>query len=107
MPMIKIRGIEKQEVIKESEKLIDELVQVIECPRDYFTIELIQNLFIMDGKEVESPSIIEIGWFDRGQEIQDKVAKIITKHFKKDRETLDVVFTKLESKCYYENGEHF
>lgn len=107
MPMIKVKGISKDEVLKESTELIDRLVEVIECPRDYFTIELIENLFIFDGKEVEAPSIIEVAWFNRGQEVQDKVAKIITEHFKKDRACLDVIFMDLETESYYENGVHF
>ncbi|NEZ47760.1 DUF1904 family protein [Clostridium niameyense] len=107
MPMIKVRGISKEEVIKESSKLIDLLVEIIECPRDYFSIELINNTFIMDGEVTDAPSIIEVEWFDRGQEVQDKVAKTITEYFKKDRECLDVVFKSLECKNYYENGKHF
>lgn len=107
MPMIRVKGIPQEEVIKESTELINSLVETIECPRDYFTIELINNTFIMDGKVVEPPTIVEVAWFDRGQEVQDKVAKVITSHFKKDRDCLDVVFQGLEHKCYYENGEHF
>ena len=107
MPMLRIKGIPQEEVIKESKELIDELVEIIECPRDYFTIELINNTFIFDGKVTAAPTIIEVAWFDRGQEVQDKAAIAITKYFKKDREYLDVVFQALEHKCYYENGEHF
>lgn len=107
MPMIKIKGIPQAEVIKESKSLIDSLVEIIECPRDYFTIELINNTFIMDGEVVESPVMIDVAWFDRGQEVQDKVATLITTHFKKDRECLEVVFQNLEGRCYYENGEHY
>lgn len=107
MPMLKIKGIPKEEVLKESKELIDSLVEIIECPRDYFTIELITSTFIMDGEIVTPPTIVEVAWFDRGQEIQDKVAIAITKHFKKDRDCLDVIFHALEHRCYYENGEHF
>lgn len=107
MPMLKVKGIPQQEVIKESKELIDDLVEIIECPRDYFSIEIINNTFVMDGETVAAPTIIEVAWFDRGQEVQDKVAKAITKYFKKDRECLDVVFHSLKHNNYYENGEHF
>lgn len=107
MPMIKIKGIPQEEVIKESKALIDSLVEIIKCPRDYFTIELVNNTFIMDGEIVEPPTVVEVAWFDRGQEVQDKVAKAITSHLKKDRPCLDVIFQGLENRCYYENGEHF
>lgn len=107
MPMIKVKGIPQDEVIKESKELIDKLVEIIGCPRDYFTIELINNTFIMDGEIVAPPTIVEVAWFDRGQEVQDKAAEAITHHFKKDRQCLDVVFQALEHKNYYENGTHF
>jgi len=107
MPMLKFKGIPQEEVIKESTNLIDALVEIIKCPKDYFSIELINNTFIMDGKLTNPPSMVEVAWFDRGQEIQDKVATVITKYFKKDRPCLDVVFYALENEKYYENGTHF
>lgn len=107
MPMLKIKGIEKAQIIKESTTLIDELQDLIECPRDYFTIEIINNEYIMDGNLADAPALIEVAWFDRGQEIQDRAAKIITQHFKKDECSLDVIFHSLKNNCYYENGEHF
>lgn len=107
MPMLRVKGIPKEEVIEESTVLVDAMVDILGCPRDYITIELINNIFIMDGKEVSAPTIIEVGWFDRGQEVKDKIAKIITDCFKKDRKCLDVVFSNLDTNSYYENGEHF
>ena len=38
MPMLRVKGIPQEEVMKESKELIDELVEIIDCPRDYFTI---------------------------------------------------------------------
>ncbi|MGL5150706.1 MAG: DUF1904 family protein [Clostridium sp.] len=107
MPMIKIKGIGENEVIKKSTILIDELVDIVGCPRDYFSIELVNSTFIMDGKIVDAPTMIDVLWFERGQEVQNKVAKCITNHFKEDRECLDVVFYALDTTRYYENGEHF
>ncbi|MPQ44218.1 DUF1904 family protein [Clostridium tarantellae] len=107
MPMLKIKGIKESEILKESKDLIDELEVIIGCPRDYFTIELIKSNFIMDGKKVLAPCMVEVAWFDRGQDIQDKVAKVITKYLKKDNKCLDVIFYKLSENDYYENGEHF
>lgn len=107
MPMLKFRGISTEEVKRESKELVDKLAEVIECPRDYFTLEMINSTYIFDGEEVEQPSLVEVSWFDRGLEIQDKVANIITEHFKGEREYLEVFFNKLEARNYYENGKHF
>ncbi|WP_010293253.1 DUF1904 family protein [Clostridium senegalense] len=108
MPMLKIRGIDESKILEVSTELIDELEKIIGCPRDYFSMELINSTYIMDGKKVQAPSIIEVSWFDRGQDIQDKVAKAITKYFKTEAmPCLDIIFHNLEEKRYYENGEHF
>ncbi|MGL5822324.1 MAG: DUF1904 family protein [Sarcina sp.] len=107
MPMIKFRGIEKSEVKAKSRKLVDDLARVVECPRDYFTLEISAGEFVFDGEDVEQPSIIQVSCFDRGQAIQNEVAQIITSAFKGDKEYLEVFFTKLEENSYYENGEHF
>lgn len=107
MPMIKFRGVEKTEIKAKSTSLIDSLAKIVECPRDYFTLEISNTEFVFDGKEVEQPVIIEVSWFDRGQAIQDEVAKTITNTFKEKREYVEVFFTKLEESSYYENGEHF
>ncbi|SHJ92193.1 DUF1904 domain-containing protein [Tepidibacter formicigenes] len=109
MPQIKIRGIKAQVVCKISEEMVDKLVDIVKCPRDYFEIECIQSVAIRDGKIAPVYPFIEVAWFDRGQEIQDKVAKVITDSIREnlDVESLDLAFTTFEKEKYYENGEHF
>lgn len=108
MPKLKITGIEIQKVCDISTALIDELQKIIQCPREYFTIECITTTSILDGKIVSESPFIEIAWFDRGQEIQDTVAKITTNFVQQlGYPSIDIVFTMLEKNCYYENGEHF
>lgn len=52
--------------------------------------------------------MVDVFWFDRGQEIQDKAAKIITKHINSiGYKSVDVIFHPLDKMKYYENGEHF
>ena len=108
MPALRLKSIDSNKTLKISKDLIDELQEIIQCPRDYFSIEVVQSLFIMDGEFVEGLPVIDVFWFDRGQEIQDKVAKIITKHINSiGYESVDVIFNVLEKSRYYENGEHF
>lgn len=108
MPQIKIRGIELKQVCSISSELIDDLEKIINCPRSYFTIEQLQSTFISEGKIVSGYPFVEVDWFDRGQDIQDKVALSITKHIKSLGHTnVDVIFTSLKQNDYYENGEHF
>ena len=108
MPALKFKAIDSKAVCNISKPLVDELQGTIQCPRDYFTIEIVQSTYIFDGELVEGPPIVEVYWFDRGQEVQDRVAKIITKYVNSiGYKNLDVIFNKLEESNYYENGEHF
>lgn len=108
MPILTLRAVKEEESIKISKELIDELEALLKCPRDYFIIELKNSIFIKDGELTEAYPIVDVSWFDRGQEIQDKAAKIITNHIKNlGYETVDVIFHKLIEEAYYENGEHF
>ena len=50
MPQIKVRGINENDICKISEKMVDELVEAVKCPRDYFEIECIKSVAIRDGK---------------------------------------------------------
>jgi len=108
MSALRLKSIDSKKVFVISKDLVDELQELIQCPRDYFSIELSQSSFIFDGEFVEGPPEVDVFWFDRGQEIQDKTAKIITKHIDSiGYKNVDVIFHTLEESRYYENGEHF
>ncbi|MDO5294873.1 MAG: DUF1904 domain-containing protein [bacterium] len=109
MPQIKVRGINENELCKISEKMIDQLVEAVQCPRDYFEIECIKSVAIRNGKIAEVYPFVEVSWFDRGQTVQDMVAKIITNIIREELniESMDLAFTVFEKEKYYENGEHF
>ncbi len=46
MPQIIIKGMDVNSVKGISRSLVDELAEIIGCPRDYFTIEVGLNPFI-------------------------------------------------------------
>ena len=108
MPQINIRGIEVSDVRLISKQLIDKLCDITGTNRDSFTIEVIESTSIFDGNVVDNYPFIEVCWFDRGLEIQDKVAKAITDTiYKLGISELDLFFTYLEKRNYYYNGKHF
>ena len=88
MPQIKIRGINENQICEISEKMIDELIDAVKCPRDYFEIECIKSVAIRDGKIADVYPFVEVAWFDRGQEVQDTVAKIITDNIRENLNNL-------------------
>jgi len=108
MPQIKIRGVELKEICSLSNQLVNDLEEIINCPRNYFTVEYIPSTFISDGNISTGYPFVEVAWFDRGQEIQDKVAVSITHSIQSvGYKNVDVIFTALKQNDYYENGEHF
>lgn len=109
MPQIIIRGLQPQEVCKVSQKLIDKLTQAVGCPRDYFEIECISSVKVTNGIIEQPYPFVEVAWFDRGQQLQDEVAKTITQVLREglDIESMDLAFRVFEKEKYYENGEHF
>ena len=108
MPMLKFKAIEIEKVCKISKKLVDELQELIQCPRDYFSLTVDRAIYVKDEKIAKGDPVVEVSWFDRGQDIQDKAAKIITKYVNSvEYPNIDVIFFALDKSRYYENGEHF
>lgn len=108
MPQIIIKGAAVDKVKAISSALVDDLQQIIGCPRDYFTIEVVNSTFIMDGTEAEISPLVQVNWFDRGQEVQDKAADAICRHLKNSGyDHVETFFIVLEKSKYYENGTHY
>lgn len=108
MPQIKVRGIAPEELCKIDVAMVDKLTEIVGCPRDYFEMEYIQSIAIRNGKIDKVYPFVEVAWFDRGQEVQDQVAKTIYDFaLQIGIKNLDIAFTYFEKNNYYENGEHF
>lgn len=110
MPHLRFRAVEPQAVQTLSKPLIDELQPHMDCPREDFTFEYIYSTFFHEGEVSAAYPFVEVLWFDRGQDKQDAVAEIITKQVRRIiGEDIDVavIFTALDAKGYYDNGEHY
>ncbi|USD33104.1 MULTISPECIES: DUF1904 domain-containing protein [Vibrio] len=110
MPHLRFRAVEPQTVQTLSKSLIDELQPHMDCPREDFTFEYIYTTFYHEGEVSQAYPFVEVLWFDRGQQTQDAVAAIITQQVRgMIGEDVDVavIFTALDAKSYYDNGEHY
>lgn len=109
MPHLRFRALEQNQVAQLSQTLIPEISKVTGTPEDYFTMEWISSAYFAQGKEFNADPFCEVLWFDRGQETQDQVARLITEQLNKMMPGRDVVvvFTLLSKNQYYENGRHF
>lgn len=108
MPHLRMRAMSPEHVQTLSKDLLPVLAAAINTDEANFTFERINTDFFFAGKAVSSFPIIEVLWFPRSQEVQDKVASIITDKVKTlISDDVIVVFTQLSKEGYYENGVHF
>ena len=108
MPQLIIRGMKKEHIQAISTTLVDELTGIVGCPRDYFTLELLETRFIQDGLEVTGGPFIQVNWFDRGQAVQDAAAQAIDRAVRgAGYGHIEIFFVVLEEARYYENGKHY
>ena len=108
MPHLRFRAVEEPHVQKLSEDLPEALAFVLNCPEDYFTLEHVKTTFYFGGSAVKATPMVEIQWFERGQEARDLVAQMIHEALNGlGYEETMVVFTPLDPLAYYDNGMHY
>ncbi|ERK57067.1 hypothetical protein HMPREF1983_01207 [Gemella bergeri ATCC 700627] len=76
MPRIVAKGIKKADLKKISGELFDTISNIIERPREAFTLDLVETVAISDGEEL-SRVRIEISWVARPVEVCEKVAQAV------------------------------
>jgi len=106
MPHLVIRGVTVEEMKRISLPLARELADICGCGTDNFTFEVPQSTFVFNGEEIPSFPLIEVKWFERGQETRDRFAQSITKHIMSTgADEVEVVFIPFLEPAYYINGE--
>lgn len=108
MPQLIFKGISVEQVKTISSPLVRDLAELCNCDTDNFTLEIPQSIFISNEEEVAAFPFIEVKWFERGQELQDQFANIITKYIQSlGVPEVEVAFTVFLESAYYSNGKHF
>ncbi|MFP8965347.1 DUF1904 family protein [Pokkaliibacter sp. CJK22405] len=108
MPQIRLHGIESDKALAGSGQLVDTLTESLETPRDYFTIEVSNGVFIKDGEVSAGYPFVEVLWFPRSESMQDHMAKLLTEWVQgMGYPDVDVFYVELSKRAYYENGDHF
>jgi hypothetical protein len=108
VPQLIIRGITVEQVKTISKPLVQELATLCDCGTDNFTLEIMNSTFVFDGEEVPGYPFIEVKWFDRGGDIQDEFANIITKQVHSlGIPEVEVAFHTFRESDYYLNGKSF
>jgi hypothetical protein len=108
MPHLFIRGVSVDQVKTMSTTLVQDLADLCACGTDNFTLEVVHSTYVFDGNEVPGYPLIEVKWFQRGQEIQDQFANIVTKHIQTfGIPEVEVAFSTFLETAYYLNGKSF
>ena len=108
MPQLIFKGLPGKDVQAFSTALVDELEQIVGCPRDYFTLEVPASTYYFDGQRTAATPLVQVNWFERGQDVQDRTAEAITRHIRlAGHAQVDVFFIPLQELRHYENGVHF
>ena len=74
MPQLIFKGLKEDEVILLSKTLSDDLAKTTDTPNDWFLFEHIERKCYVLGERLTGDIHVDVWWFDRGQEIRDKVA---------------------------------
>ena len=108
MPQIICKGLKEEEVIGLSLTLSEKLAEIMDTPKDWFLFEHIERKCYVAGNSLIGDPIIDIWWFDRGQEIKDLTAKAVDSDIRAlGYNQIEVVFHQCIHESYYENGEHY
>ena len=111
MPRFIFKNASIEEVKELSQLLVEESSTIIDCPEDWITFEYVDNHIFYKGETITTNSLfLEISWFKRSQETQDKLASYLydtlNDYYKQKRE-ITLIFNQLLESDYYEDGKNF
>lgn len=108
MPHLNFKNIERNKVKQLCNDLTAQLAKVIECPEDWITFNHIDSQTFVQGVENDEIVFVNVEWFPRTQEVQDKVASIIHNGATgTGAKEVVIIFHDLKKESYYEEGQHF
>jgi hypothetical protein len=82
MPQLTVRGIHIQTMAAISHLLVKELAMVCGCGTDNFTIDCLHLTSVFDGQIADTYPFVEVAWFERGFDVQDRFAEVLTRHIR-------------------------
>ncbi len=108
MPRFAFHAIPLALVKAASLPLADDLQALLGGPREELVFHVPTDHYVLDESLVAGPAFVEVAWFDRGLEVQDQVARMLTDHLHRvGVPSVDVCFLPLARRGYYEDGRPF
>jgi Domain of unknown function (DUF1904). len=106
MPNLLFRGVEADKLRRIGEPLAAELADICGCGADNFTMDVMLTATVYGGLDGRSYPFVEIGWFERGQSVRDRVAEAVAGQLRSiGVEECEMVFRAYREDHYYINGK--
>ena len=103
MPQITVKGLTEAQMKKLSTPLMHDLAEAIGCPEHWLIFELAESRFYAGGEQVPGFPIVEVAWFDRPDEVRERVAALVRDAVLGEGYPLvQVIFTTLTPDRFYE-----
>lgn len=107
MPHLLFRGVPTERLQSVASPLAEELAALCGCGTDNFTMNCLHTTNVFGcGSDAPAFAFVEIGWFERGQQVRDSFALAVTRSVQKlGINEIEVVFQTYREDSYYINGE--
>ncbi|MEG0283739.1 MAG: DUF1904 family protein [Erysipelotrichales bacterium] len=106
MPHIVFRNLEKNNFEKIVNELKETLPDIIGCPNHKITYNLIESYTLIDQKDSNLFTFVNISYIERPKDIQDKVALTLDTALRAlGKDNIAINFTYLNKQAYYDNME--
>ena len=108
MPHLNFKNIERNKVKQLCKELTPQLAKEIDCPEDWITFSHMESQTFVQGEENDDIVFVNVEWFPRTQEVQDKVASVLHNGVvETGAKEVVIIFHDLKKEAYYEEGQHF
>lgn len=106
MPQIIIKGMTEEQCAEFSVKTAPDLATICNCPSDWFIFDLIHSRFFDGDGRVKHCPVIQVWWFERPMDIQDRVVNLLHRQLENMGFHCDQIsFHIFEHDRYYEGAE--
>jgi hypothetical protein len=106
IPHLLFRGVDAGRLQEAALPLVKQLAEACDCGTDQFTLNALQLTNVFGNGPDDPPYVfVEIGWFERGTETRDLVARLVTDAIVElGIPDVEIVFHAYSEKQYYING---
>lgn len=108
MPQIIVKGLTPTQAESLAVKAAPALGNICSCPADWFVFDLSPSKFFDENGPTSHWPVVQVWWFKRPVNVQDKVASYLNEEFKLlGFNGSQISFHIFNEADYYEDGQHY